>query len=167
MKDIYKVIFVVVGAIFIAFYLYQRRPLTREECYRLGSNERMLLCLQEVAQSNPTPEPVLLPDSELGLIILNGGRMTGNTYYNNNPSYEATLQNKTDKTLYNVIVKFTFFPPDKYTCKDPAFDTQYVNVASVVYPGDSVAIKTAVQTPFDTSGRFTWCSQVVGAKLTP
>lgn len=90
--------------------------------------------------------------------------MTGNTYYNPNPVYTATVENKTSHTLYDVLVKFTFYPLGK-KCSDLASDTQYVIVSNSILSGDSQAVKTTITTPFDTSGRFTWCSQVVGAKL--
>lgn len=153
---------IVIGAL----YFYQARPLTRAECYRLGSNERMLLCLQEVAKRNPAPQPTLLPENKISELILHGGSMTGTNYYGANPIYTATLENKTEYALYNVTVKFTFYPLGK-SCTDLASDTQYVIVAKSILSGDSEAVKTTITTPFDTSGRFTWCSQVVQASLNP
>lgn len=164
MEDKYKFIIFIVVIVLGGIYFYNTKPLTKDECYRLGSNERMYACLAEVAQRNPTQD-LFLPENQLNQLSLNGGDMKGNSYYNQNPTYSATLQNKTGQTLYDVTVRFKFYKSSG-TCNDVSDDTQYVNVAPVIYAGDSKAISTIVETPFNTSGSFKWCAEVVQAKLT-
>lgn len=168
MRDVYKVIIVAVVAIFLGFYFYQRRPLTKEECYRLGSNERMAACLADVASRNPSPPPVTLSTNDLYLLTLNGGKMSGNSYYNPNPTYEATLRNNTGKVVQNVIAQFKFFPySQKNTgdCNGPSDDTEYVKISNLILAGDSQGVKVVVQTPYDTSKGFSWCVKIVSAEI--
>lgn len=168
MENKYKAIIIGIVVILIGVFFYQTRPLTKSECYRLGSNERMLACLAEVESRNPTPttQPEYLTDTELLLLSLNNQHMDGNSYYNQNPTFTGTLQNNTGRTAYDVMVQFKFFP---YTtggnCNDASADTEYLNVTPMIISGDSKALKVNVQTPFDTSGRFSWCAKVVAAKL--
>lgn len=131
------------------------------DCYLTGSNVRAALCLQEAWNERKKIMGSMPQFEGLYQLALKDAKMTGNSYYEANPTFEATLVNNSSRTAKNVGVKFKIWQGNKQgTCNDSSDDTQYVLVSDIISPGDSQRIKTIVQTNVDTSGSFRWCAEV-------
>lgn len=106
---------------------------------------------------SPTPLPTPMP---IGLSFANQSMANG-VYPNYYPTFTAELHNYSPILAYkNIVVRFSFYKQHTGSCLDPANDNQYVTVSNYIASGDSQAIKTLVQTNFDTSGAFTWCASI-------
>ncbi len=141
-------------------YKLSYAPLIAQDCLRLGSNYRTAQCLELIGQ--PTPTPVYFTDSNL--LTLTNTSMTGNTYYEPNPTLVGELHNGSDRIAKNVMAKVTFYNSNRgVTCDEPADDTEYVMISSIINGGDTQTIKTLVRTNFDTMDAFRWCVSIVGA----
>lgn len=101
---------------------------------------------------------------EINNLHLNGGNMTGNSYYEPNPTYEVTLHNSGSITARNIIIKINFYKPDDTNVGAVPQDTQYLKAAEILLPGDSAHINSIITTTFNTSGRFRWYAEVVSAE---
>ncbi len=101
---------------------------------------------------------------ELNKLTLNGGNMTGNSYYEPNPTYEVTLHNSGSITAKNVIIKINFYKPNDTSISAVPQDTIYLKAAEILLPGDSSHINSIIETSFNTSGRFRWYAEVVSAE---
>jgi len=156
-----------IGVLGLGIYKYFfSTPTTRMDCLKLGSNLRTELCLAELEKNEPTPTITLFPESELLLLSIQDQKMTGNTTYQPNPIFEATLVNKSILNTQNVVLRFKFYKPGKnVTCDQIPADTQYIDTELFIAAGDSKRIKQVVQTPFDTSRAFTWCVDIYAAQL--
>jgi hypothetical protein len=130
-------------------------PLTRDECYRLGSNERTLLCLQEIERRNPGPTPILLNGS--GFQIINATA--------NGDNFPITITNNSGYSVQNVVVKFIFYkesPKENPTCGVlKPIDTQYWKLSGIIGIGDVRTVTAYVPTAMRW-GSF--CTQIEGAQ---
>jgi hypothetical protein len=140
------------------------KPLTRDECFRLGSNERTNLCLLEISQKEEANKPP--PDTfPIYKLIVSDTKMTGNSYYNNNPVYEASIKNTDTAPAGPIYMRVRFYPYNTKECNNSPSDTTYVKVSDLIQGGDTQRVKTTVFTNFDTSGAFTWCADISSANV--
>jgi hypothetical protein len=144
----------------IAYKLLAPQALTKDDCYKLGSNLRMEECLNEIDQKTQV-SPTQFDISQLTIL---DKKMDGNTYYNSNPTFSATIKNNGTSAASNVIAKFKFFPYNSaQSCADDSTDTVYLKISNIILPGDTQLVKQIVTTNFDTSDAFTWCAEIVSA----
>ena len=93
-------------------------------------------------------------------LTLNKAQMYGNSYYENNPTYIASLYNGCSQAVKNVAIKVNFYAEGSSIPSD----TQYVDLGiTYLGAGDAHAIDGTITTPFDTSGAFKWDAQVYSA----
>lgn len=104
--------------VFIAYKLVVPTPLTKEECYRLGSNERTILCLNEIESRNP--EPTLPP---FPLYDLN----VSNVAAGNGSFYQITIKNNNNYNANHVQIKTEYMKKKN----DPVFDTTYYDIGAI------------------------------------
>ncbi len=163
---VFVIILVFIGALWT---MLSDTPKTRMDCLKLGSNLRASLCIQELEKDLPTPTEKPTIKFPINFLQLTDQKMDGNTYYNLNPTYSATLTNRNKVlTATNIVFRFKLY--EKYnktqTCDDQASDTRYFTVTEVVIPGDSRLVKFVVATPLNTSQGFTWswCADIVDAE---
>lgn len=87
--------------------------------------------------------------------------MYGNSYYENNPTYIASLYNGCSQAVKNVVIKVNFYA----TGSSVPSDTQYVDLGiNYLDAGDAHAVNGTIKTPFDTSGTFNWDAEVYSAE---
>lgn len=109
----------------------------------------------------PTPLPT--PYFDPSCLKLNGSKVSGNSYYVPNPTFEGSIYNGCYRAVKNVIMKINFY---KYgaTRNDIPLDTQYVNLVDYLAPQDSKTVKGTVNTAVDTSGSFSWTTDIYSAE---
>lgn len=156
-------------SIFYSAVISKDKPLTRDECFRLGSNERTELCLIELESRNPQPTPIVayFINDELSLIKLEEINIDFLSYPYNNPQpvLNAIVRNNSEFIAKEIVLKIKLYR-DKGTCSDSAIDTIYIKGPSALLGGDSEKIKTPFNTNFNFEANkgFYDCVEVVSAK---
>lgn len=146
----------------IAYRILYPPQLTKDECYRLGSNERMNACLLEIKNRSLKDVPpkedlefTPISDLELTSVKVDGGYT---------PYIYGTITNKNSILVArSIILKITFNKYGIDSCTN-SLDTQYVNIAEVLLPGDSKAFREPVYTEFNTIDAFNYCYSLETAK---
>lgn len=126
----------VILAFFFLYRITSPKPLTRDECYRLESNLRMVACLDEIDKreakyKTPEPSPDLYVSSAMVPVIKT---QTGT---GTNPAVYVTVKNNSNFAVENVILKFTYFPKDQTTCNGTPLDTENLVFYDAIGKGDT------------------------------
>lgn len=133
-----------------------QKPITKDECYRLGSNERMNRCLLEFEQ-NVDDENVLdaIPEDQFEYIIVN----TAESTIDNN-TISLSIKNITSYDLSSVTYKVKFYKSEPASCYLGSDDTKYVKLYGYILKGDTRVISGIIEPPsFD--GQFWWCLEPI------
>lgn len=118
---------------------YKSRELTTDECFRMGSNERMAACLAEVKrrQDAINPPPAINPNT----IEILGNDVKPNNIHN------VTLKNNSNYAVKNITMRFQFYKKVVKDCSSPPDDTQYSSISDIILSGDTKIVTTFVNTP--------------------
>jgi hypothetical protein len=134
-----KKILLGIGLLFVFIVIYRLtvpKPLTRDECYRLESNLRMLACLEEIDRREgliETPEPS--PDLYVGpeqISVLSAESSSGR-----NAAMFVTVKNNSSFRLKSVALKISYHPPEAKSCTGNPLDTENLSFSEVVDIGDT------------------------------
>jgi len=147
-KDYSVFIFLsIIGVVVLLFFIFGSRSSNSNDPYSASTIP-------------PTPVPF-----DFSCATLKDTKITGNTYYNQNPTIAATLYNGCSVSLKKVALKVNFY---KYGVKDsssPPLGTEYIDSGvTFLDPGDSYAIKGTINTNVDTSGGFSWFVWIYNAE---
>lgn len=151
----------VILGVFLIYRLTSPKPLTRDECYRLGSNERMQFCLIEIENREKTPaSPPPLPSVTSAVSALGAEWI----WEGQQPIIYVKTQNNSDKYIDTVRYQIKYFTDKKATCvSNNVADTQETNVVVEIAPTSIKRVGVPVETTLNQNGGLIFCVETLGA----
>ncbi len=128
------------------WYLYSKpKVLNREECFKLGSNERMFMCLEEVKRQESQAEDAnWKPKAGVKIIDLSS---TVLHIKNGTVTFEATFKNNDEVTYKDPVIRILLYFDQTAEC-DPAkaYETAYMTWEGVLPAGTTKRVKLSADT---------------------
>lgn len=141
---------------YLGYRLVNPQPLTRAECYRLGSNERTLLCLSEFDLPDTSPEEVSVDPSSLQ--VSNPSWKWKGTV----PYIDVTLKNNSGAALSKVGLKIEYHKEGQ-DCASPVLDSESYIYDTFIGAGDTKIIQMFPQSTL-ANGKISFCISPTGGK---
>jgi len=144
-----------VAASLLGYFFTKPKPLTREECYRLGSNERMNACLAEFA-----PEPSPSPETE----TVNGTLLSINSTQASRDGIIIVVKNGYSFTVSDPGFEVEFMQNGTKVCGANVLDTETILVDEIMFPGDTKTFVLEPESIYYPQG-YTYCVSPLGATI--
>lgn len=147
---------VLIVVFFSALVVYQRRPLTVDECYRMSSNDRTRLCLQQFASPEVSDR---VPGNKIEIM------QAPSDYVNGQFVVNPRLKNNSSNAVNSVTFKISYFDQNHKNCEGDPIDTEIATVDDIIIlPGDTKIVSYQASSPISKS-KMTYCLESVQARI--